>query len=279
MKRILVPIDFSEDSVFALDVAVQTANFLQADLRLMHVRTGRKYHPQFAQNNPDLMLADVDSSFMEYLINRAKEKYKVQNGELDFKIREGNVVREISNQAHYDDSSLIVVGTHGVSGFEDRWVGSNAYRLVANAPCPVLTVRSAMKIKKEQKILIIIDSEKVSRRIVPQVAGFAKLLDAKILIAGVNAQSRWLIPGRINSYVHQVERYLKKNSLIDFDTMILDRSKNAKDLLEYAHQQNVTFIALPVRKTINPFESLFRPYANELLNLSDLPVLVVPERE
>jgi len=279
MKRILVPVDFSEDSVFALDVAVQMANAIQAKLRLMHVRTGRKYHPQFAENNPDLMLADMDTSFMEYLLNRARAKYQVVNGDLDFKIREGNVVREISNQAHYDDSNLIVVGTHGVSGFEDRWVGSNAYRLVANAPCPVLTVRSEMKIKKEQKVLIVIDAEKVSRRIVPQVAGFAKLLKANVLIAGVNGQSRWLIPGRINSYVHQVEKFLKKNSDLEFETTIVEKSKKAKDLLDYAHQQNVTFIALPVRKTINPFESLFNPYANELLNLSDLPVLVVPERE
>jgi nucleotide-binding universal stress UspA family protein len=279
MKRILVPVDFSEDSVFALDVAVETANYLKANLRLMHVRTGRRYHPPFAESNPDLLLADVDSSYMEYLITRAKEKYSVQGGVLDFKIREGNVVREISNQAHYDDSSLIVVGTHGISGFEDRWVGSNAYRLVANAPCPVLTVRCEMKMKQDQKVLIVIDSEKVSRRIVPQVAGFATLLKAKILVVGVNSQSRWLIPGIINSYVHQVERYIKKNSTLQVETMILDRSKNARDLLEYAHQQHVTFIALPVRKTLNPFESLFHPYANELLNLSDVPVLVIPESE
>ena len=279
MKRILVPVDFSEDSVFALDVAVQMANFIQAKLRLMHVRTGRKYHPQFAENNPGLLLADLDTSFMEYLLSRAQSKYQVENGSLDFKIREGNVVREISNQAHYDDTNLIIVGTHGVSGFEDRWVGSNAYRLVANAPCPVLTVRSEMKIKKDQKVLIVIDAESVSRRIVPQVAGFAKILKAKMLIVGVNSKSRWLIPGRINSYVHQVEKFLRKNSDLEFETMILEKSKKAKDLLEYAHQQNVTFIALPVRKTINPFESLFKPYANELLNLSDLPMLVVPERE
>ncbi len=279
MKRILVPIDFSEDSVFALDVAVMIANLIQADLRLMHVRTGLKYYPPFAKNNPDLLLADHDLSFMEYLISRAKEKYIVQNGEIDFKIREGNVVREIANQAHYDDSNLIVVGTHGVSGFEDRWVGSNAYRLVANAPCPVLTVRAEMKLKKEQKVLVIIDYEKVSRRIVPQVAGFARIMNAKVLTVGVNARSRWLIPGRINSYVYQVERFFKKNTDLEFESFILEKDKNARDLLDYAHQHKVTFITLPVRKTINPFESLFRPFANELLNLSDLPVLVVPERE
>lgn len=279
MKRILVPVDFSEDSVFALDVAVLMANTIQAKLRLMHVRTGRKYHPQFAENNPDLLLADMDTSFMEYLLNRARSKYQVVNGDLDFKIREGNVVREICNQAHYDDSNLIVVGTHGVSGVEDRWVGSNAYRLVSNAPCPVLTVRSEMKIEKDQKVMMVIDAEKVSRRIVPQVAGFAKLLNANMLIIGVNGQSRWLIPGRINSYVRQVEKFLRKNSDLKFETVILQKSKNAKELLDYAHQQKVSFVALPVRKTINPFESLFNPYANELLNLSDLPVLVVPEKE
>lgn len=279
MKRILVPIDFSEDSVFALDTAVQIANMMQADLRLMHVRTGQRYYPQFAQDNPQLLLSGMDSSFMEFLVTRAKEKLNVKNGELDYKIREGNVVNEICNQAHYDDSSLIVVGTHGVSGFEDRWVGSNAFRLVSNAPCPVLTVRSEMKTKSEQKVLIIIDSDKLSRRIVPQVAGFAKMVNAKVLVVGVNTSSRWLIPGRINSYVRQVERYLKKNSDLEYETCFMEKSKNAKGLLEYAHQQNVSFIALPVFKSINPFESLFRPYANELLNLSGLPVLVVPEKE
>jgi nucleotide-binding universal stress UspA family protein len=279
MKRILVPVDFSEDSVFAVDVGIDVANLLKAKLRLMHVRTGLRYHPQFAQNNPDLVLSDQDTSYMEYLMKRARENYFVDNGQLDFKIREGNVVREITNQAHYDDTSLIIIGTHGVSGFEDRWLGSNAYRLVAHAPCPVLTVRKGMSFSGKQKILLPIDSERVSRRIVPRVAGFARATDADILVAGINKRSRWFIPGRITAYVHQVERFLKKNLFMNYEAAFVDGSEGPKHVMDFAHEKGVTIIALPVRKSLNPFDSIFHPFANELLHMSDVPVLVVPERE
>ncbi len=279
MKRILVPVDFSEDSIFAVDVALDIANIIKAKLRMMHVRTGLKYHPQFAKNNPELILSDLDVDFMRYLIKRVEENYEVENGQLDFKIREGNVVREITNQAHYDDSELIVVGTHGMSGFEDRWLGSNAYRLVANAPCPVLAVRKEMIFKKKQKILVPIDTQKVSRRIVPMVASFAREINASVLVVGISKRSRWLIPGKVDAYVHQVERFFKKNSFLDVESFVIDGSKDAHDLINYAHEKSVSIIALPVRKSLNPFDSAFYPFANALLNLSDLPLIVVPERE
>src|SRR5690554_7903753 len=145
MKRIMVAVDFSDISVFAVDVAAHVANSLKTKLRLVHVRTGKQYFPEFAKNNPQFSIEDNDVSYMEFLVNRAKRIYKVESGEVDYKFRQGNVVKEITNQAHYDDSIVIVCGTHGVSGFEDRWIGSNAYRLVSSAPCPVLAVRKDRK--------------------------------------------------------------------------------------------------------------------------------------
>jgi len=279
MKRILVPVDFSEDSVTAIDLAVEIANLMQASLRIMHVRTGKRYFPEFAKNNPDLLLADLDITYMNFLLKRASENYNVPNKEIDYKIREGNVVREIRNQAFYDDTSMIIVGTHGVSGFEDRWVGSNSYRLVAHAPCPVLTIHKKSIIQEEPKILLLIDHSRITRRIVPMVAGFAKIIGAKILLVGVNENNRWFIPGRLNMFVSQVERYLRKDQKIVYESVMLDKIISTPEkILEYAKENNVTFITLPVKKSINPFESFFNPHANELLNISDLPVLVVPDK-
>ena len=279
MKRILVPIDFSEDAVFALDVAVKIANDLKAKLRLMHVRNGKQYHPEFSKDDSSFFVDNKDTSYMDFLIKKAKANYHVENGEVDAKFREGNVVREIKNQAHYDDTLLIVIGTHGVSGFEDRWIGSNAYRLICNAPCPILAVRKQMTFQGDQTVLLPIDAEKVSRRIVPQVAGFAKIIDAKILVVGISRRFKWIIPGRINAYVRQVEKFLKKRTFISFESFIVDGSDGPQNLLDYAHKKGATVIALPVKRTINPFESVFFPFANELLNMSDLPILAVPEQE
>ena len=280
MKRILVPVDFSEDSVFAIDTAVEIANLMQASLRFMHVRTGQRFFPEFAQNHPELLLADLDSSYMDYLLQRATKNYNVPNREIDFKIREGNIVKEITNQAYYDDTNLIIIGTHGVSGFEDRWVGSNAYRLVSHAPCPVLTIHKHTLITEERKILLPIDHSKISRRIVPLVAGFAKIIGAKILLVGVNENNNWFLPGRLSMFVHQVERFLKKDQQVKFESIILDKNlKTPQQVLEYAKENRVTFLALPVKKSLNPFESFFNPYANELLNIADLPILVIPSKD
>ncbi|MDG5800962.1 universal stress protein [Marinilabiliaceae bacterium ANBcel2] len=279
MNRILVPVDFSEESVFASRIALQIANLLNVKLRFMHVRTGKKFHKKFTEGNDDFIVSDKDVTFMEKLYNELKEKYHVEGGEIDYKIREGNVVREITNQAHYDDSGLIVIGTHGVSGVEDRWLGSNAYRLVANAPCPVLAVRKNMEFKKDQKIILPIDTEKVSRRIVPKVADFARKIDAEVLVTGVLKKSRWSFPGRVAAYVNQVDTYLKKNSIKGHETSQIDVSDGSQKLLDFAHEKSVTIIALPVKNQANPFENIFHPFANELINLSDLPILVVPEKE
>lgn len=279
MKKILVPVDFSETSVLAIEVAVKIANRLKSNIQLMHVRTGKRYHPEFARENVETLMTDAAINDMERLVAINKETYLVKDGVFDYKIREGNVVREIRNQAHYNDSDLIVAGTHGMSGFEDRWLGSNAYRLISNAPCPVLAVRENMEFHDEQKILLPIDLEQVSRRIVPQVVSFAQSINAKILVVGITPKSRWLIPGKVNSYVHQVEKYMKKFPDIEVEFSTKDTANDPMELLELAHLKEVTLIALAIKKGANPFESIFSPFTNELLNVSDLPIFAVPERE
>lgn len=279
MKKILVPVDFSETSVLAIEVAVKIANRLKSNIQLMHVRTGKRYHPEFARENVETLMTDAAINDMERLVAINKETYLVKDGVFDYKIREGNVVREIRNQAHYNDSDLIVAGTHGMSGFEDRWLGSNAYRLISNAPCPVLAVRENMEFHDEQKILLPIDLEQVSRRIVPQVVSFAQSINAKILVVGITPKSRWLIPGKVNSYVHQVEKYMMKFPDIEVEFSTKDTANDPMELLELAHLKEVTLIALAIKKGANPFESIFSPFTNELLNVSDLPIFAVPERE
>ncbi|MFW6043246.1 MAG: universal stress protein [Marinilabiliaceae bacterium] len=279
MKRILVPVDFSENSVFALQVGIELAHQMKASLRLIHVQTGQQYAPEFFGDNPENRLFGQAREWLQQLIEKYSDQYRVFNGEFDYKIREGNVVREITNQARYDDVTLIVVGTHGISGVEDRWLGSNAYRLVSHAPCPVLTVRKEMKWTAPHKILLPFDHNVLTRKIVPAVAGFARLIQAQIDVVSLQKKSKWLIPERSILYAKQAERYIKNDARLDARTISFNWKGNAKNILSLAHDVNATVIAIHLNRSISPFESFFRPYANELLNDSDIPVLVVPVKE
>ncbi len=276
MKRILIPVDFSEDSVFALRVGMRLANQFEARLRMIHVKTGHRYAPEFSGDNPQMRLLGQVGEWLEHLQTKYSSDYCVPNGQFDYKIREGNVMREIANQALYDDTSLIVVGTHGISGVEDRWVGSDAFRLVSNAPCPVLTVHKEMEWKGPHRVLVPMDDSRFMRMIVPTVAGFSSLIKASVALVALQKKSVWILPEKSKLYTRQAERYFKRNYSMDVASYSFDWKDDAQQILEFSHEQKATVIAIPLHKNLNPFGSLFRPFANELLNLSDIPVLVIP---
>lgn len=279
MKRVLVPIDFSEASLNALEYGLQIANLFKADLRVMHVITGKHYAPSFEVDQPELLIRGRVDEWMEKVLGDVKPRYLVQGGKLDIKIREGNVTKEISNQAKYDDTSLIVVGSHGISGFEDKWVGSNAYRLVSQANCPVLLVRKDMPWKPLKRIVLPIDIYKESRLKIPVVVGFGKLFDSTIHVVGMKSTSFLFINNRLRSAIRQVQEFVEKKAGLVSEYGIIHSGNLPQKLLEYSDGVNADLIAVQVHHDKNPFTDLIRPFANEVINFSERPVLVVPTRE
>jgi len=123
------------------------------------------------------------------------------------------------------------------------------------------------------------DHNTLTRKIVPAVAGFASLIQAKIDVVSLQKSSKWLIPERSSLYAKQAEKYIKNEANIEARTISFRWKGKAKNILSLAHDVDATVIAIHLNSVISPFESFFRPYANELLNDSDIPVLVVPVKE
>ena len=93
---------------------------LLRNVRIMHVITGDHYSPAFAKDQVAMKINENAEVWLQELIKEHGYKHKVIDGTIDYKIREGNVVNEIANQAKYDDTSLIVIGSHGASGFQAK---------------------------------------------------------------------------------------------------------------------------------------------------------------
>ena len=277
MKRILIPVDFSKDSVNAVKYGINVANKLDADVRLIHVKTGDNYAPEFAGNEDMLRINDQLEVWMKELLDNVKGGYYVAGGKIDWKIREGNVVHEISNQAKYDDTSMIVVASHGISGFQDKFIGSNAYRLVANAPCPVIVVRHGVEYDTEiKKIVVPVDFDKDSVTIIPVVAGLAVVFKAKIILAGLRDSSYKHVLQRIKTEMNLVEKYIREYADIEIDKKVLSGKHLSKQLREYAKEIDADLLAIRIHHSANPFVNMFRPFANDMVNYTELPVLAVP---
>ena len=131
MKQIIVAIDFSKTSINALAFGIHLANKAKADVQMVWVDNTTSDEVVFEG-------AHEDRNEKVAMLKELQDKYakNLKNGKLDYKTRKGKVYIEIAQQAKSVNADLIIAGTHGISGFEEFWIGSNAYRIVTNAPCP-----------------------------------------------------------------------------------------------------------------------------------------------
>lgn len=146
IKKILVPIDFSDYSKNALKYAAQFAKQFNAKIYLIYVVEPMIYPADFSMGQVAIPSTDID------LHSRAEEELKklskdIVNGNshVEILIKTGKPFVEIIEAASANDIDLIIIATHGHTGVEHLLFGSTAEKVVRKAPCPVLTLREPVK--------------------------------------------------------------------------------------------------------------------------------------
>jgi nucleotide-binding universal stress UspA family protein len=160
LKRMLVPTDFSPASDIAFNYAIDMAGRQRCSLHLLHVID----EASFATAYPDGFYAELPG-LREQLIDDAKQRLNAMAARcvalgvaVTIEVTVGRPTHVISDTATSRGTDLIVMGTHGRSGFAHLVLGSVAERIVRTAPCPVLTVRDTSRTAD------IIAAEAVERR-------------------------------------------------------------------------------------------------------------------
>lgn len=141
LKKIFVPIDFSNHSKDALPYAVLLAGHYNAELVLLHIvekfpidsLLGRELTHQTTV--PLMKQAEAD---LERMAGELREGSGVKATAV---VRDGNPLEEICQATKTVGADLVVLTTHGYTGLKHVWLGSTAERVVRHAPCPVLVVR------------------------------------------------------------------------------------------------------------------------------------------
>lgn len=141
IKKILVPIDFSENSKKILQDAVTRAGQLDARVMVIYVVEGLE---KFAGLSiPHISLAEFEKELAQSATNKL-ETFLEENMDPSVaygsKVLKGDIVENINTVAESEGVDMIIMGTHGYKGLEKALFGSVAERVVKTAPCPVLTI-------------------------------------------------------------------------------------------------------------------------------------------
>ncbi len=140
-KKILLPTDFSDESLYAMSYAVDLAKMFNAKLVMMHVIYDIEKASNLHIPHPSI------TELYQDLENHAKRNLQsfgidLREGleEVDTVVKRGIPYEEIIKFANENNVDLIIIGTLPRSGVERFFVGSTTQRVIRNAPCPVLVV-------------------------------------------------------------------------------------------------------------------------------------------
>jgi nucleotide-binding universal stress UspA family protein len=165
VSRILCPTDYSDLSYEALRVASYLAEQTQAELCILHVVTPEQEHGE--ETHASSHAASQANMVIPRSLTRA-----------------GRPGDEIVAAAREEDADLIVMGTHGLTGWRHLVLGSVAEAVVRTAPCPVLTVRQVRdEVKPPRKILCSTDFSEPSFVALKAAAKIAQAFDAELIVA------------------------------------------------------------------------------------------------
>lgn len=271
MKTILVATDFSKNAEHALEYALIFAKKLNASIYLIWVDNTISDETVL-----DTISGDLRIEKKAYLENLIKE-YKAKTPEIIFKLilRKGKVYQEIAKAAAHINADMIFAGTHGVSGYEQHWIGSNAYRIVTQAPCPVFTLRGTYGIGSSlKKILLPLDSSLETKQKLPFVCDLAKRFNAKVHLLKVYNTSIGVIRKRIDKFGDDASKCLVENNM-DFMIENIEVKNVAASIIDYSLKNNIDLIAIMTDQGTTTANKFLGPYSQQLINNSTIPVVSV----
>ncbi|MBP5667406.1 MAG: universal stress protein [Salinivirgaceae bacterium] len=273
-KYILVPVDFSPSSINAMEHAVLYANAIGCDIRMIHVkRRNADYDPAINFNDYDEVLKSSVINNFKRIIAHFKSKMK---GRIDYCVRDGRVFTEVCNQAKYGDALMIISGTNGVSGFKERWEGSNAFRIVSHATCPVITIKYNFVPQSPRRIVVPIDNTARTRLKIPIVAKIAKCFDAEMMLIDIRNDNKLSTQKKMEDAMKAVTIYLDRHNVrYSKDNLRVKKKKTATAVIDYALENDADLIAATSERLDNNWQLFSVSNPQKLVNHSPIPVITI----
>jgi len=193
MKKILVPVDFSAKSEEALKVAAKIARKIDAEIYVLHLLDIPSTEIDMSDGNvipkgpvAMILFEQTHEKFDEFLDKDYLDNIPVYENVLTDAPVEG-----ISEFAAKNNIDYIVMGSHGTSGLEDFFVGSNTEKVVRSSKIPVLVVKESADNFRVDKVVIAAKFEGKHIDEFHKIMDFIKIFDPEIYLLRVNTISNF----------------------------------------------------------------------------------------
>lgn len=189
MNQLLVATDFSAAADNALHYAAKLANTIGASIKLLHV-----YSVPVSMNDMPVLMVSTESlkHNADEGLNRLREEVqkKYQGVNITTESRLGDLRNELDDLCKHEQPMAIIIGAHGVSGFERVVFGSNATAIIRNAKVPVIAVPATYHDFKTQTILLATDLQNNHSIPVEKIKEWVDLLQSQLHIVHITSSKQ-----------------------------------------------------------------------------------------
>jgi nucleotide-binding universal stress UspA family protein len=243
MKKILVPIDFSAQAEYAAKIAAKIAEQTNSELHLLHM-----LELPTEVIDPSNYGNQNNSPFTLLYMKRAQQKFEKITKR--YFLRNVKVIRSVFFHATFDgiineskkqNVDLIVMGSQGVSGFEEMFVGSNTEKVVRHSDIPVLVIKNEIEDFKLKNIVFASSFNIGAKETFKKIVSFSTIFDAKIHLLKVNTAQNF--EPTIKSQL-KIKSFIKGAQLENYTVNIHNDNSVEKGILNFAKDIDADLIAL-----------------------------------
>lgn len=270
-SKILVPVDFSEQSKEGIYQALQIAKETNAVIYLLHVI--RNNLPPWNFMEEKERKAQIES--IEHgLIKEAEKLEQINPPYLIPLVTEGKLCDTILNEVARYDIELIVMGTSTADNIKKKIIGSNALRIVTEADIPVITVKKGCASPKLDNIILPLDLTKETREKVSDAVKLAKQFHSKIYAVSFASTRDEGVIGHLKGQLSQVEGYVEKAGVeIQTDFRFYEKGRRKNKLIEYVQEKDGDIIVITTHQQPEIVRFFMGTFAKEVVHSSPVPVL------
>jgi nucleotide-binding universal stress UspA family protein len=265
MKNFIVPVDFSVESLNGLKMAILFSKKTRVNIQMIYVLP---------------KATDLDQAAMETEMHTAEDRFKKiiqefspqvgNDSSLNYMISRGRIYQEVVTQAESLPDAVISASTHGASGFQELFIGSNAFRIISATDKPVITLRKNSCPETISRIVLPIDLSVDSRQKVPFTLELAKLFGAEVHVVGIHTLRGLGNKRKIRSYISQVASYIEEKVPCQTNEVFGD---NVVELINnYAQAIKADLISITTERP-SGISLIIGNTVHQILNKAEIPVL------
>jgi len=273
-NKIVVPLDFHEQSMIALEQTRGIARFMKAEIIILYIIEATDIiSSMFRKEEQEKKIYEEVKRRLEELAASTSEKYGLP---VSLRIERGKVHEQILRVSEEVKARFIIMGKNDADEGFKRFIGQNTSHVIANSDCPVITIKGKEHNLGVKNIVLPLDLTKKTREKVFNAVSFGLHFNSAIWMVSVLTGGVSITRSRIYAKMKKAKSMIEENG-VPCNIKLFKRTEKPdyEVIIKYALDIDADLIMIMTHQESDFRDHYIGTFAHEIINRSDIPVMTM----